>query len=80
MGHEQYVISEVSGEVDAEEVYRFSRGNRCVNDRITPKMLRPQQWLDDYEGLLQEGEDIEDDMTILPSRFARCAASASRLG
>lgn len=33
-----------------------------VDDHITPDMLQPQQWLDDYEGLLREGEDVEDDM------------------
>jgi len=33
-----------------------------VNDSITPEMLKPHQWLDDYEGLLREGEEIEDDM------------------
>ena len=33
-----------------------------VNDYITPEMLRPDEWLDDYEELLSEGEDIEDDM------------------
>jgi hypothetical protein len=33
-----------------------------VNDRITPDMLQPHQWLDDYEKLLREGEDVEDDM------------------
>jgi len=33
-----------------------------VNDYITPDMIRPDEWLDDYEGLLREGEEIEDDM------------------
>jgi hypothetical protein len=33
-----------------------------VDDHITPEMLRPDEWLDDYEGLLREGEEIEDDM------------------
>jgi len=33
-----------------------------VNDYITPEMLKPDEWLDDYEGLLREGEEIEDDM------------------
>ncbi len=33
-----------------------------VNDYITPEMLKPQQWLDDYERLLAEGEQVEDDM------------------
>ena len=33
-----------------------------VNDHITPEMLQPDQWLDDYEGLLAEGEEVEDDM------------------
>lgn len=33
-----------------------------VNDYITPEMLKPEEWIDDYEGLLREGEDIEDDM------------------
>jgi len=33
-----------------------------VDDYITPEMIRPEEWLDDYEGLLREGEEIEDDM------------------
>ncbi|NQU24153.1 MAG: hypothetical protein HQ567_22955 [Candidatus Nealsonbacteria bacterium] len=33
-----------------------------VNDHITPEMLEPQQWLDDYERLLREGEEVQDDM------------------
>ena len=33
-----------------------------VNDYITPEMLNPDEWLDDYEDLLREGEEIEDDM------------------
>ena len=33
-----------------------------VNDYITPEMLKPDEWLDDYEGLLREGEEIDDDM------------------
>ncbi len=33
-----------------------------VNDYITPEMLKPDEWLDDYEGLLREGEETEDDM------------------
>ncbi len=33
-----------------------------VNDHITPEMLKPDEWLDDYEELLREGEDIDDDM------------------
>ncbi len=33
-----------------------------VNDLITPDMLKPEQWLDDYERLLEEGEDAQDDM------------------
>ena len=33
-----------------------------VNDYLTPDMLKPDEWLDDYEGLLREGEEIEDDM------------------
>ena len=33
-----------------------------VDDYITPEMLKPNQWLDDYETLLREGEEIEDDM------------------
>ncbi|MAG93413.1 MAG: hypothetical protein CMJ48_06655 [Planctomycetaceae bacterium] len=33
-----------------------------VDDLVTPEMLRPHEWLDDYEGLLREGEEVEDDM------------------
>jgi hypothetical protein len=33
-----------------------------VDDHITPEMLEPAQWLDDYESLLAEGEEVEDDM------------------
>jgi len=33
-----------------------------VNTHITPEMLEPDAWLDDYEGLLREGEEVEDDM------------------
>jgi hypothetical protein len=33
-----------------------------VNDYITPDILIPQEWLDDYEGLLREGETAHDDM------------------
>ncbi len=33
-----------------------------VNDHITPEMLQPDGWLDDYENLLREGEDADDDM------------------
>ena len=33
-----------------------------VNDHITPDMLTPDDWLDDYERLLAEGDEIEDDM------------------
>jgi hypothetical protein len=33
-----------------------------VNDHIVPEMLNPDEWLDDYENLLREGERIEDDM------------------
>ncbi len=33
-----------------------------VNDYVTPEMLNPDQWLEDYERLLGEGEDLEDDM------------------
>jgi hypothetical protein len=33
-----------------------------VNDHITPEMLKPDEWLDDYERLLREGEEVEDDM------------------
>jgi len=33
-----------------------------VNDHVTPEMLRPHEWLEDYEGLLTEGETIDDDM------------------
>jgi hypothetical protein len=33
-----------------------------VNDSITPEMLEPAQWLDDYEQLLREGEEVADDM------------------
>lgn len=33
-----------------------------VDDFITPEMLIPEEWLDDYEGLLREGETAGDDM------------------
>ncbi len=33
-----------------------------VNDYIEPEMLEPDDWLDDYEELLREGEEVEDDM------------------
>ena len=33
-----------------------------VNDYITPEMLEPNEWLNDYEKLLREGEELEDDM------------------
>ena len=33
-----------------------------VDDHITPEMLEPDRWLDDYEKLLAEGEEVEDDM------------------
>ena len=33
-----------------------------VNDYVTPEMLKPEEWLDDYEKLLAEGEGAEDDM------------------
>ena len=33
-----------------------------VNDHITPDMLKPEEWLDDYEELLREGEEAADDM------------------
>ncbi|MBC8869676.1 MAG: hypothetical protein H8E44_09680 [Planctomycetes bacterium] len=33
-----------------------------VDDHIAPEMLEPEEWLDDYEGLLREGEEVEDDM------------------
>jgi hypothetical protein len=33
-----------------------------VNDHITPEMLHPDEWLDDYERLLREGEEVDDDM------------------
>ncbi len=33
-----------------------------VNEHITPDMLRPDEWLDDYETLLREGEEVDDDM------------------
>jgi hypothetical protein len=33
-----------------------------VNDYITPDMLKPDEWLDDYEALLREGEEAEDDI------------------
>ncbi len=33
-----------------------------VNDYVTPEMLKPDEWLDDYEGLLSEGEEVQDDM------------------
>ena len=33
-----------------------------INEHITPEMLRPQEWLDDYDRLLREGEEVQDDM------------------
>lgn len=33
-----------------------------VDQYITPDMLNPAEWLDDYEGLLREGESLDDDM------------------
>ena len=33
-----------------------------VNDHVTPEMLKPQEWLEDYEQLLREGEEVQDDM------------------
>ena len=33
-----------------------------VGDVLTPEMLVPDEWLDDYERLLQEGEAFDDDM------------------
>lgn len=33
-----------------------------VNDHITPEMLNPGEWLDDYEALLAEGLEAPDDM------------------
>jgi hypothetical protein len=33
-----------------------------VNEHVTPEMLRPEEWLDDYERLLREGEDVDDDV------------------
>lgn len=33
-----------------------------INDYITPEMLVPSQWLEDYERLLREGEEIKDDI------------------
>ena len=33
-----------------------------VDDYITPDMIRPDEWMDDYEGLLREGEAVDDDM------------------
>ena len=33
-----------------------------VNDYIKPDMLIPDEWMDDYEELLREGEEVEDDM------------------
>lgn len=33
-----------------------------VDDYITPEMIHPEEWLDDYEELLREGEQVDDDM------------------
>ncbi|MAE61673.1 MAG: hypothetical protein CMJ49_09995 [Planctomycetaceae bacterium] len=33
-----------------------------VNDYVTPDMIRPGEWLNDYEQLLREGEELEDDI------------------
>ena len=42
--------------------YFTACGSWQVNDHITPEMLRPSDWLDDYEQLLREGEEVDDDM------------------
>ncbi|MBM4001331.1 MAG: hypothetical protein FJ297_17650 [Planctomycetes bacterium] len=33
-----------------------------IHQLLTPDMLRPAEWFDDYEDLLREGERIDDDM------------------
>ena len=33
-----------------------------LHEYITPDMLDPEDWFEDYEGLLREGESVEDDM------------------
>ena len=33
-----------------------------LHEYITPDMLDPEDWFEDYEGLLREGETVEDDM------------------
>ena len=33
-----------------------------LHDLITPSMLNPEQWSDDYEGLLREGVEITDEI------------------
>ena len=33
-----------------------------VGDYVTPDMIEPEAWLDDYEVLLREGEAVDDDM------------------
>ena len=43
------------------EYFRVCKSWR-VNEYITPEILKPAEWLDDYEELLREGEEVEDDM------------------
>jgi hypothetical protein len=33
-----------------------------VNDHVAPEMLKPEEWLEDYERLLREGEQVQDDI------------------
>ncbi len=42
--------------------YPFGNDPRKVDDYITPEMLKPDEWFDDYETLLREGEETDDDM------------------
>jgi len=42
--------------------YFSARKSWKVNDVVTLEMLNPDEWLEDYEGLLREGEAVQDDM------------------
>ncbi len=53
------------------EYFKACRSWR-VNEHITPEMMDPQEWLDDQERLLLEGEEIDDDILrgACPSQVA----------
>ena len=61
------------GEVERPQIGFFRVGwfplscfSACASwkfhDLITPSMLNPEEWFDDYEGLMKEGEEIADDI------------------